>query len=161
MSRIESQYDVPKPEYIKKEVFDNIVHQLFAKIDSLENKVDRLERDNGAVDSLYRKMDQLLMQLRSSYHFANEYDYEEESEYFFEDFSGSVITDDILARLLSFNNVLVTSHQAFFTGEALSNIAMTTLDSVKDFASENKLPNEICCQCGKGTCGKKEKGRCF
>lgn len=80
MSRIESQYDVSKPEYIKKEVFDNIVHQLFAKIDSLENKVDRLERDNGAVDSLYRKMDQLLTQLRSSYHFGNEHDYDYESE---------------------------------------------------------------------------------
>ena len=80
MSRIESQYDVSNPEYIKKKVFDHVVHQLLVKIASLENKVDRLERDNGAVDSLYRKMDQLLMQLRSSYHFGNEYDYEEESE---------------------------------------------------------------------------------
>ena len=80
MSRIESQYDVSNSEYIKKEVFDHVVHQLLVKIASLENKVDRLERDNGAVDSLYRKMDQLLMQLRSSYHFGNEHDYEDESE---------------------------------------------------------------------------------
>ena len=80
MSSIESQHDVSNTEYIKKEVFDNVVHQLLVKIASLENKVDRLERDNGAVDSLYRKMDQLLTQLRSSYHFGNEHDYDYESE---------------------------------------------------------------------------------
>ncbi len=80
MSRIESSYDVSNTEYIKKEVFDNVVQQLSVKIANLENKVDRLERDNGAVDSLYRKMDQLLMQLRSSYHFANPADEEYESE---------------------------------------------------------------------------------
>ena len=49
--------------------------------------------------------------------------YEEESDYFFEDRSGSAIDDDILARLLTFPNVLVTSHQAFFTREAMTNIA--------------------------------------
>lgn len=80
MSRIESQHDVSNTGYIKKAVFDNVVHQLLVKIASLENKVDRLERDNGAVDSLYRKMDQLLTQLRSSYHFGNEHDYDYESE---------------------------------------------------------------------------------
>ena len=79
MSRIDSEYNAANPEYIKKEVFDNVVHQLLVKIASLENKIDRLERDNGAVDSLYRKMDQLLMQLRSSY-YLNEHHYEDESE---------------------------------------------------------------------------------
>jgi len=54
--------------------------------------------------------------------------YEEESEYFFEDFSDSMIEDDVLARLLTFPNVLITSHQGFFTKEALGNIAKTTLE---------------------------------
>lgn len=53
--------------------------------------------------------------------------YEEEAELFFEDHSGAVMPDDVLARLLSFPNVLVTGHQAFFTEEALANIAATTI----------------------------------
>jgi D-lactate dehydrogenase len=87
--------------------------------------------------------------------------YEEESDYFFEDFSNKVIADDVLARLLSFNNVLVTAHQGFFTREALSNIATTTLDNIRDFFTEHKLPNEICYKCGAGTCSRKESGKCF
>lgn len=59
--------------------------------------------------------------------------YEEESEYFFQDRSDRVITDDVLARLMTFPNVLVTSHQAFLTREALDNIAETTLDNVRSF----------------------------
>lgn len=73
--------------------------------------------------------------------------YEEESEYFFEDFSEEILDDDILARLLSFPNVLVTSHQAFLTAEALGNIATTTLDSIKAFGQGDKLENEICYKC--------------
>ena len=56
--------------------------------------------------------------------------YEEEGEYFYEDKSDKIIDDDVLARLLSFNNVIVTSHQAFFTKEALHNIAETTLSLI-------------------------------
>ena len=59
--------------------------------------------------------------------------YEEESEYFFEDRSDQVITDDVLARLLAFHNVIVTSHQAFLTREALSNIATTTVDNIREW----------------------------
>ena len=69
--------------------------------------------------------------------------YEEEGEYCARDFSNKVITDDVLARLLSFNNVVVTAHQGFFTREALHNIAVTTLENVRDFFIEKKLPNEI------------------
>ena len=69
--------------------------------------------------------------------------YEEESDYFFEDRSNRVMDDDILARLLSFNNVIVTSHQAFFTKEALANIAETTLQNIKDFADGKALVNEV------------------
>ena len=69
--------------------------------------------------------------------------YEEESEYFYEDRSDKIIDDDTLARLLSFNNVIVTSHQAFFTREALANIASTTLMNIKDFMEHKKLENEV------------------
>lgn len=87
--------------------------------------------------------------------------YEEESEYFFEDFSGSNISDDILARLLTFNNVLITSHQAFLTEEALQNIATTTFNNIKDYLGPQKLVNEICYKCNASGCQKKETGRCF
>lgn len=69
--------------------------------------------------------------------------YEEEGNYFYEDTSDAVMEDDTLARLLSFNNVYVTSHQAFFTREALRNIATTTLQNVRDFVEGKKLVNEV------------------
>jgi D-lactate dehydrogenase len=59
--------------------------------------------------------------------------YEEEADLFFEDLSDTVIQDDVFARLLTFPNVLITGHQGFFTGEALQNIAETTLTSVTAF----------------------------
>ena len=67
--------------------------------------------------------------------------YEEEGEYFYEDKSDKIIDDDVLARLLSFNNVIVTSHQAFFTKEALHNIAETTLQNIEDFRCHRPLVN--------------------
>ncbi len=87
--------------------------------------------------------------------------YEEEEDYFFEDFSGRMVDDDQLARLLTFSNVLVTSHQAFFTREALTAIAETTLGNVDRFLAGEPLPNEICYRCGEETCRKETKGRCF
>jgi D-lactate dehydrogenase len=69
--------------------------------------------------------------------------YEEESQYFFEDLSNRVLTDDILARLLTFNNVIITSHQGFFTKEAMHNIALTTLQNIDDFIKEKELSNEV------------------
>ena len=69
--------------------------------------------------------------------------YEEEGDYFYEDKSDKIIDDDVLARLLSFNNVIVTSHQAFFTKEALHNIAETTLRNIKDFEEGRPLVNEV------------------
>ena len=86
--------------------------------------------------------------------------YEEESEYFFEDFSDSMIEDDVLARLLTFPNVLITSHQGFFTKEALGNIAKTTLENIKEYFEGGFLKNEICYQCDQ-ECRKKQKKRCF
>ncbi len=69
--------------------------------------------------------------------------YEEEGEYFYEDKSDKIIDDDVLARLLSFNNVVVTSHQAFFTHEAMQNIAETTLQNIQDFINNKESVNEV------------------
>ncbi|OGJ90544.1 MAG: hydroxyacid dehydrogenase [Candidatus Raymondbacteria bacterium RifOxyA12_full_50_37] len=86
--------------------------------------------------------------------------YEEESDYFFEDRSTEMIRDDILARLLTFPNVLITSHQAFFTEEALTNIAQTTLGNFKEYFDGGWLKNEICYRCG-AVCPKEQNKRCF
>jgi len=87
--------------------------------------------------------------------------YEEESQYFFEDFSSSFITDDVLARLVTFPNVIITSHQGFFTKEALQNIAHTTLNNIKDYFEGKFLKNEICYKCDQKVCRKKQGKRCF
>jgi len=87
--------------------------------------------------------------------------YEEETEYFFEDYSSSVITDDVLARLLTFSNVLITSHQGFFTKEALSEIASVTCNNIISFFKDDSLPNEICYRCENQECRHKKEGRCF
>lgn len=69
--------------------------------------------------------------------------YEEEERYFFEDHSDQTMADDVLARLLTFHNVLVTSHQAFFTEEALENIGSTTFKNFDDFFSGRTVENQI------------------
>lgn len=69
--------------------------------------------------------------------------YEEEEGVFYEDHSGGILADDQLARLLTFPNVLVTSHQAFFTREAVKAIAQTTIGNLDDFAAGRACPNVI------------------
>lgn len=69
--------------------------------------------------------------------------YEEEAGVFFENLSDAVIQDDVLARLLTFPNVLLTSHQGFLTQEALHNIADTTLGNIKEFEAGAFLKNEV------------------
>ena len=72
--------------------------------------------------------------------------YEEEGDYFFEDLSGEVMKDDVLARLTTFNNVMVTSHQAFLTDEALSAIATTTFQNIDEFCAgkrADELTNNV------------------
>ncbi len=70
--------------------------------------------------------------------------YEEESDLFFKDNSGHIMEDDTLARLISMPNVIVTSHQAFLTEEALGNIAETTARNLTQFFAQGQCPNEIC-----------------
>ena len=69
--------------------------------------------------------------------------YEEESKYFFSDWSTDIMTDDTLARLLTFPNVIITGHQAFLTTNALKNLAETTLENVKAFGAGAELVNEV------------------
>ena len=69
--------------------------------------------------------------------------YEEEEGVFFRDLSNTVLQDDVLARLLTFPNVLVTAHQAFLTREALANIASTTLANITAFERGEPLVNEV------------------
>lgn len=75
--------------------------------------------------------------------------YEEEEKLFFEDLSGEVLKDDVFARLTTFPNVMLTAHQAFFTKNALSVIAQTTINNIIDYAKgELKASNEVVFQEG-------------
>ncbi len=69
--------------------------------------------------------------------------YEEEDDLFFEDKSESVIQDDVFSRLLTMPNVIVTGHQAFFTENALRNIAQTTLANIREFEDTGSCKNEV------------------
>jgi len=85
--------------------------------------------------------------------------YEEESDIFFEDYSGHIIEDDTLARLISMPNVIVSSHQAFLTEEALSNIAQTTVENITGFLATGQCANELCYR--HGTAADCKDGKCF
>ena len=88
--------------------------------------------------------------------------YDEESDFFFRDLSGKIIRDDILSRLISLPNVIVTSHQAFLTDEALEAIARVTLDNIKEYFETDELKNEVCYDCErKSICDHMNKKRCF
>ena len=89
--------------------------------------------------------------------------YEEEGDLFYEDFSGHVIQDDTLVRLIAMPNVIVTSHQAYLTREALDNIACTTVDNIqKFFAGQANPETEVCYHCArKETCLKERHQKCF
>ncbi len=89
--------------------------------------------------------------------------YEEEADIFFEDRSGHILNDDLLSRLISMPNVIVTSHQAFLTNEALANIAETTVGNIRSFFDNDGLcDNELCYRCGNiEQCRKERRERCF
>ena len=89
--------------------------------------------------------------------------YEEEADVFFEDRSGHILNDDLLSRLISMPNVIVTSHQAFLTAEALDNIAETTVGNILScFERDGICDNELCYRCGNiERCRKERKERCF
>jgi D-lactate dehydrogenase len=69
--------------------------------------------------------------------------FEGEGDYFYEDRSGAIIADDTLARLFTFPNVIITGHQAYFTKEALDNIAHTTMENIQAYVSKSELKNQV------------------
>lgn len=89
--------------------------------------------------------------------------YEEEADVFFEDRSGHIMDDELLSRLISMPNVIVTSHQAFLTEEALNNIAETTVNNILSYFNNDGIcDNELCYHCGNiERCRKDRKERCF
>ena len=88
--------------------------------------------------------------------------YEEESNVFFHDYSNHIVDDDTLARLISMPNVIVTSHQAFLTEEALANIADTTLQNVEEFFANDFSRNEVCYKCPDvANCAQEHNRKCF
>lgn len=89
--------------------------------------------------------------------------YEEEDDFFFEDKSEEIVEDEELVRLTAFPNVLITSHQAFFTKEAMQAIAISTMENLYAFENNEFLKNEICYKCiRKGTCEReKNQKNCF
>ena len=89
--------------------------------------------------------------------------YEEEADIFFEDRSGHILNDELLSRLISMPNVIVTSHQAFLTEEALNNIAETTVNNILSYFEKDGIcDNELCYRCGNiEHCKKERKEKCF
>ncbi|MEQ8810060.1 MAG: 2-hydroxyacid dehydrogenase, partial [Imperialibacter sp.] len=69
--------------------------------------------------------------------------YEQEEHLFFQDSSDFIIDDDVISRLMTFPNVLITAHQAFLTSEALEQIALTTLQNIRSFNEGLLLANEV------------------
>ena len=89
--------------------------------------------------------------------------YEEEGDLFYEDCSGEIVSDDTLVRLIAMPNVLVTSHQAFLTKEALDNIAAATVDNLLKFQRGEPSPEtEVCYRCErKEDCRRVRRQTCF
>ena len=89
--------------------------------------------------------------------------YQEETDIFFNDKSNHILDDDILSRLLGMPNVIISSHQAFLTNEALNNIAQTTIDNINNFFGKGECSgNELCYHCGREqNCRKSRNKKCF
>lgn len=122
---------------LTKETYHLLNHQTLSK---LKRGVVILNTSRGALIDA----DALLEGIKSRIIGAACLDvYEEESEFFFKDYSGHIMEDDVLARLISMPNVIVTSHQAFLTEEALSNIAETTVHNLVAFFEGQPLTNQV------------------
>ena len=91
--------------------------------------------------------------------------YEEEANLFYKDNSFKIIDDDVLALLISMPNVIITSHQAYLTEEALNNIAETTVKNLDEYFSNSLIQNELCYHCERNKnpseCYKKRNKNCF
>lgn len=119
-------------------------HHLICKktISKMKDGVVLVNTSRGALI----KTDDLINGIREHKFFAVGLDvYEEETDFVYEDMSEQILQRSTIQRLLSFPNVTMTSHQGFFTQEALSNIAFTTLENAKAYMNGGDLPNRISC----------------
>ena len=141
-------YDLYPDEKYAREVGISYVSLdgLYAQADMISLHVPLTDQTKNMIDaqSIAKMKEGTIEGLKSKKIAAAGLDvYEEEEGYFYEDQSDKIIDDDVLARLLSFNNVIVTSHQGFFTREAMHNIAETTLQNIQDFIDGKTLVNEV------------------
>ena len=120
---------------------DETKHLISAKtIDKMKDGVILVNTSRGGLI----KTEDLITGIREHKFFAVGLDvYEEETDYVYEDMSEEIMQTSLIQRLLSFPNVTMTSHQGFFTKEALSNIAETTLQNAADFMNQKELKNEV------------------
>ena len=120
---------------------DETKHLVNAKtIDKMKDGVILVNTSRGGLI----KTEDLITGIREHKFFAVGLDvYEEETDYVYEDMSEEIMQTSLIQRLLSFPNVTMTSHQGFFTKEALSNIAETTLQNAADFMNQKELKNEV------------------
>ena len=109
-------------------------------IDKMKDDVILVNTSRGGLI----KTDDLIAGIRDHKFFAVGLDvYEEETDFVYEDMSEQILQRSTISRLLSFPNVTMTSHQGFFTEEALTNIAETTLDNARAFLNGEQLKNEV------------------
>ena len=91
--------------------------------------------------------------------------YEEEANLFYKDNSFKIIGDDVLSLLITMPNVIITSHQAYLTKEALDNIAETTIENLNEYFGDSLIKNELCYHCKKSNnpseCYKNRGNKCF
>ena len=85
----------------------------------------------------------MFKKLRAHHSSGRSYYVLQEGKLFFKDLSEDIIQDDVILRLMSFPNVLITAHQGFLTDEALTQIALVTIQNVEDFADGKELVNKV------------------
>ena len=123
-----------------RENIGQVVTPLKETIEKMKDGVILVNTSRGGLI----KTSDLIAGIRDHKFFAVGLDvYEEETAFFFEDFSENIHRDQLLSLLLSMPNVLLTSHQAFLTNEALKNIAEVTLQNLADFFDGKPLKNEV------------------
>ena len=156
-----------KGDLRKKQILDT-AEAMFAERGyeqtSVQDIIDCLHSSKGSFYHHYASKEALLEGIKTRKIGAACLDvYEEEADIFFEDRSGHILDDDLLSRLISMPNVIVTSHQAFLTEDALNNIAETTVNNILSyFENDGICDNELCYRCVNiERCKKERKERCF
>ena len=132
---------------INVEYFIPIIQRACEELD----KVEELKRDIVTTYESNKLLREENTKLKKVIEILKDYfeiwlNYEEEENLFFEDKSLTIVKDDVLSLLVSKPNVIITSHQAFLTEEALEQIALTTLFNLDEYFASKPLTNEVCCK---------------